>query len=118
MVIGIDGGRWRERIRKRGRKWKGQKRQGFYAEWREPKLFTVYLQDADGQIIKDFSPLYDATMGDHTAMFLILKTYVDALDLSQVDRVVFCGEGSLWIWSGVENLLWQMGITPTKVYQV
>lgn len=50
LVIGIDGGRLRERVPKRGRKRKGQKRQGFYAEWREPKLFTLYVQDAEGKI--------------------------------------------------------------------
>jgi hypothetical protein len=118
LVIGIDGGRLRERVAKRGRKRKGQKRQGFYAEWREPKLFTLYVQDAEGKIIKEFSPVYDATMGDHTEMFLILKKYVDVLDLSQVDRVVFCGDGSPWIWSGVEKLLLEMGLPSTKVYQV
>jgi hypothetical protein len=118
LVIGIDGGRLRERVPKRGRKRKGQKRQGFHAEWREPKLFTLYVQDAEGQIIKGFSPVYDATMGDHTEMFLVLKKYVEALDVSQVDRVVFCGDGSLWIWSGVEKLLCEMSLPSTKVYQV
>ena len=40
LVIGIDGGRLRERRRKRGRKKAGQKRQGYHTDWKEPKLFT------------------------------------------------------------------------------
>jgi hypothetical protein len=45
LVIGIDGGRLREREKKRGRKKAGQKRQGYHTEWKEPKLFTIYLLD-------------------------------------------------------------------------
>jgi hypothetical protein len=64
-VIGIDGGRLRERRTKRGRKKAGQKRQGYQEEWKEPKLFTIYLLDAQGQVVKDFTPLYDGTREDH-----------------------------------------------------
>src|SRR5437588_12988705 len=45
-VIGIDGGRLRECRPKRGRKQGGRKRQGYHTEWKEPKLFTLYLLDA------------------------------------------------------------------------
>lgn len=44
VVIGVDGGRLRERCPKRGRKKKGQKRQGYTGEWREPKLFTRHYR--------------------------------------------------------------------------
>lgn len=105
LVIGIDGGRLRERRNKRGRKKQGQKRQGYYTDWKEPKLFTLYLLDAKGEVIKEFAPLHDATMGDHHQMFAVLKQYLDALDLSKVSKVVFCGDGAPWIWAGVEDLL-------------
>jgi len=76
LVIGIDGGRLRERRRKRGRKKEGQKRQGYHTDWREPKLFTVYLVDAQGEVVKQFDPLHDATMGDHVALFALLEQYL------------------------------------------
>lgn len=118
LVIGIDGGRLRERRNKRGRKKQGQKRQGYYTDWKEPKLFTLYLLNAKGEIIKEFAPLHDATMGDHHQMFDVLKQYLDALDLSKVNKVVFCGDGAPWIWSGVENLLPQLGLDLKRVYQI
>ena len=104
LVIGIDGGRLRERTNKRGRKKAGQKRQGFYSDWKEPKLFTIYLEDQEGEIIREFAPLHDATMGDHKAMFRLLSQYLQALDLSKVSRLVFCADGADLIWSGIENL--------------
>lgn len=119
LVVGIDGGRVRERRRKRGRKRKGQKRQGYHTDWKEPKLFTLYLLDAQGQVVKEFAPLHDATMGQHEAMFALLEQYLTALDLSAVSRLVFCGDGAPWIWSGVEKLCVKLGLERgCPLYQV
>lgn len=104
LVIGIDGGRVRERRKKRGRKKAGQKRQGSHTDWNEPKLLTVSLLDEPGQTVKDFAPLHDATLADHDGLFAVLDEYLQVLDLTQLDNVVFCGDGAPWIWSGVEAL--------------
>ena len=118
LVIGIDGGRLRQRRNKRGRKKKDQKRQPFHTDWKEPKLFTIFLQDNDGNIVRYFKPLHDATMGDHKAVFALLEGYLKALELSSISRIVFCGDGAPWIWSGVENLLSKFEIDSEKVFQV
>lgn len=118
LVIGIDGGRLRERRRKRGRKPAKLKRQGYHTDWREPKLFTLYLLDEQGQLMKSFAPLHDATLGDHEALFAVLEQYVRALELSTVNRLVFCGDGAPWIWSGVEALCQRLGLPPARVTQV
>lgn len=118
LVIGIDGGRMRERRRKRGPKPKGAKRQGYHRDWKEPKLFTIYALDAEGNVVKDFAPLYDATWEDHEAMFALLERYLKALDLASLSRVVFCGDGAPWIWNDVEALLGRLGLPAAKVVQV
>ena len=117
LVIGIDGGRLRERRRKRGRKAKGLKRHGYHTEWKEPKLFTLYLMDAEGNILKEFEPLHDATMGNHEDMFALLESYLRSLELEQLDRIVFCGDGGKWIWSGIEKLCERMSFDRNKVFQ-
>lgn len=118
VVIGIDGGRLRERRRKRGRKKKDQKRPGYHTDWKEPKLFTIYLLDAQGQVVKEFAPLHDATMGDHRDLFDVLERYVRALGIESVARVVFCGDGAKWIWSGVEAFCAKLGLDAEQVIQV
>ena len=118
VVVGIDGGRLRERRKKPGRKKKGQKRQGYYTDWKEPKLFTIYVLDEQGKVVKEFAPLHDATGGKHKALFALLIKYLQALDLSEVSKIVFCGDGALWIWRGVEKLCQVMGLTQKPVYQV
>ena len=118
LVIGIDGGRLRERRKKRRPKKEGQKRRGYHTDWREPKLFTIYLLNEQGEKVKEFAPLHDATMGGHKAMFELLTRYLDALDLREVQRVVFCGDGAAWIWGGVEELVTKLGVTSEQIYQV
>ena len=118
LVIGIDGGRVRERRAKRGRRKAAQKRQGYHADWKEPKLFTLYLLDAQGQVIKDFAPWHDGTMEDHHGLFAVLDHYLEALDLTVLDKVVFCGDGAAWIWSGVEALCERYALPRERVYQV
>jgi len=81
-------------------------------------LFTIYLTDGEGNIIKKFKPLHDATMGDHTEMFELLEQYLSALNLGDVERIVFCGDGGEWIWNDVEKLLEKKIFDKDKVYQV
>jgi hypothetical protein len=118
VVIGIDGGRLRERRRKRGRKPAGQRRQGYHTDWREPKLFTLYLLDEQGELVKRFAPVHDATLGDHEALFAVLEAYLRALDLAAVKRLVFCGDGAPWIWSGVEALCRRLSLEQARVVEV
>ncbi len=118
LVIGIDGGRLRERRPKRGRKKAGLKRQGYHSDWREPKLFTVYVTDDDGEIDREFSPFHDATLGDHEVMFELLERYLRALDVAAVARVVFCGDGAAWIWADVEALIQRLGLEAACTHQV
>ena len=105
LVIGIDGGRLRERQTKPGRKKQDQERQGYTTDWKEPVLFTMYLSDERGNIDKNFKPVYDATMQGKDYAFGLIETYLDAMDTSAISRVVFCGDGAPWIWSRAEELL-------------
>jgi hypothetical protein len=118
LVIEVDGGRLRLRRTKRGKKKKGHRRQGYHAEWKEPKLFTMYLSDAQGQILKTFPPIHDATTGDDDAVFALMAQYLDRLDLSVLARVVVCGDGARWIWRRVESLMKNRGVAPEQLYQV
>jgi hypothetical protein len=118
LVIGIDGGRLRERRRKRGRKPAKLKRQGYHTDWREPKLFTRYRLDEQGQRVQSFAPVHDATLGDHEALFTVLEQYLRALALSTVNRLVFCGDGAPWIGSGIEALCQRLGLASARVTPV
>ena len=104
LVIGIDGGRLRERRSKPGRKKQDMQRQGYTSDWKEPVLFTMYLTDDTGNVDKSFKPVYDATMQGKDYAFRLMGEYLDAIDTSAISRMVFCGDGAPWIWSRAEEL--------------
>ncbi len=118
LVIEVDGGRLRIRRTKRGKKKSHQTRQGYHTNWKEPKLFTMYLLDAQGKIVKEFAPIHDATLGDDDEVFELMAQYLNQLDLSVLSRVVVCGDGARWIWLRVESLLKNRGVSSENIYQV
>jgi hypothetical protein len=118
VMICIDGGRLREREKKRGAKKKGAKRNGYKTEWREPKLFTIHLIDDKGKPIKTFDPIYDATMEDHEGTFDLIEHYLRVLNIGKAKQIVFCGDGGPWIWSDVKKLCGRLCIDRSKVTEV
>lgn len=109
VVIGVDGGRLRIRGNDKEKK-ADQKRKGYETDWKEPKLFAIYLIDEDGRRVREFEYLYDATMGDCHQLFSLLETYLKALGISNISKVVFCGDGAEWIWKGTQKLIDKLGI--------
>lgn len=118
LVVGMDGGRLRERRAKRGKKKSGAKQQGFHADWKEPKLFTAYLLDQQGQVDKSFAPFHDATMKGMDAIVDIIRSYLHMLDIGSLAKIVFVGDGAPWIWSRFEELIPELPLENVEVYQV
>ncbi len=118
LVIGTDGGRIRTRKIKNGRKKKGAKQQGYYTEWKEPKLITLYLLDENGNKVKSFPPIYDATMGDNHKAYGLIREYLSELPLSELKNIILCGDGASWIWKGAENLFAELQNLKLNFYQV
>lgn len=107
----IDGGRLRERRIKRGRRPAGRKRRGYHAEWKEPIRIVVQVLDPDGEISKERSPLYDATMGGVDAAFDLLEKYLRELGVSKADRLVFCCDGARSYWKRIAPLAEKLGVS-------
>ncbi|MCP3891499.1 MAG: hypothetical protein GY702_21925 [Desulfobulbaceae bacterium] len=82
VLVCIDGGQLRERRPKRGRKSADLKRQGYYADWKEPIQLVIQTVNGDGSICKERLPIYDATMEKIDGAFTLLETYLRELDIS------------------------------------
>jgi hypothetical protein len=83
VLICFDGGRLRERKRKKGKKPATLTRQGYHTDWPEPKLLTIQLLDQQGELIKKIPPLYDATLGKIDDFFELLFDYLKQLNLAE-----------------------------------
>ena len=119
VAIALDGGRTCMRLPKPGRKKKGQKRQGFQAEWKEPKLFTIYAIDEKGQKHhKEILPFCDGTHEGRERFKLLLKMYLHKTGVALAKHITFIGDGAPWIWNIVDEIIKELNIDPQKVTQV
>ena len=115
VVISSDGGRLRLRESKRGRKTKkGRKR--YTGAWREPKVLIVYVVDAEGKRDASFAPVIDATLQGPDAVFALLRTYLQRLEITQADHVLFIADGAPWIWKRVPLLVHALGLAAEQVH--
>lgn len=114
ILICVDGGRIRERSKKRGKRRKGQKRQGYHTEWFEPRLLTINLFDENGQKIKSVSPILDGSCGSMDVFFALLKEYLLWLNLDEASEIIFCADGGNGIWPGIEKLISELGLSNAK----
>jgi hypothetical protein len=117
VAISADGGRTRLRENKRGKKTaKGRRR--FRGAWREPKLFIIYVVDAEGQLDRSFMPMIDALIRGPEAMLHLLYAYLSQLSLSEADRILFIADGAPWIWNRIPELIKRLGLAPDQVHQL
>ncbi|MCP3879605.1 MAG: hypothetical protein GY701_14620, partial [Sulfitobacter sp.] len=78
VVVSMDGGRIRLKEKKRGRKTaKGRAR--YNGAWREPKLFIIYVADAEGKMERSFMPVMDANIRGPDTLFKLLCSYLGQL---------------------------------------
>jgi hypothetical protein len=115
VVISSDGGRLRLRESKRGPQTKKGRRR-YTGAWREPKVLIVYVVDAEGKRDASFAPVIDATLKGPDAVFALLRTYLQRLNITQADQVLFIADGAPWIWKRVSLLMHALGLAAEQVH--
>jgi len=117
VVISSDGGRLRLREIKRGPKTtKGRRR--YTGAWREPKVLIVYVVDAEGKREASFAPFIDATLKGPDAVFALLRSSLQRLEITQADQVLFIADGAPWIWKRVPLLVQALGLAVEQVHEL
>ena len=114
ILICVDGGRFRERRTKRGKRKKDQKRQGYNSDWVEPRLLTISQFDDRGKKIRSISPIIDGSSGSMDDFFELLKQHLLRLNLENASEIVFSADGGNGIWPRVDNLINELGIYTAK----
>jgi hypothetical protein len=117
VVISTDGGRIRLRETKRGPKTKKGRRR-YTGAWREPKVLIIYVVDAEGKREARFAPVIDGTLKGPDAVFALLRSYLQRLQITQADQVLFIADGAPWIWKRVPLLVQALGLAAEQVHEV
>ena len=119
VVIAVDGGRTRLRRPKRGRRRKGRRHHGYHAEWKEPKLLTIYVVDERGRKIRTvrIPVTNDGTFEGVEAFMALLKMHLVHLGVCHAHSVLLIGDGAPWIWLRIPPLLRQLGCPEEIIFE-
>src|SRR5262249_9205733 len=117
VVVSSDGGRIRLRESKRGLKTK-KRRPRYTGARREPKVVIVYGVGGEGKSQAGFCPVIDATLKGPDAVFALLRTYLQRLEITQADQVLFLADGAPWIWKRVPLLVHALGLAAEQVHEL
>jgi hypothetical protein len=117
--LSVDGGRTRLRRNKKGRL-KAHRRRGYYGDWREPKLFTLYALDDEGKRMHTLEmPITnDGTFADVEGFMALLEMYLVKLGVVHASVVLLVADGAPWIWQRIPELLKRLGLAGEQIIEL
>jgi hypothetical protein len=116
VVVSADGGR--VRIREKRKRSRRGKRRKYLAEWREPKLITIYAVNAGGKRDPEVKMQIDATMAGPDETMELMAFHLFRLGAQQAQIIEFIADGAPWIWDRVDKVIAMAGLDPKRCREV
>ena len=115
VLLCVDGGRYRRRKTKTGRIPASNKRHGYDLDWKEVKLFTIYVFGENGEVEKTYKPQIDGVIGEKENLIDLLHAYLKKLQIHKCKEVVFAADGATWQWKDIPALLLKLKVSKSKI---
>ena len=91
----------------------------FAGQWREPKLMTIFVHDAEGRMVKKSRATIDGTLAGPDHMAEMVAMHLIRLGASEAESITFAADGAPWIWERIAWILSMAKIPATvKIHQV
>lgn len=84
---------------------KPQAKQTFQADWREPKLMTIFVHDEHGRMEKKSQATVDGTFLGPDALAELVAMHLHRLGATQAVSVTFVADGAPWIWDRIATIV-------------
>jgi hypothetical protein len=88
------------------------------ADWREPKLLTIFVHDDQGKMDRQFKVTIDGTLTGPDALAELAAMLLHRLGAAGAASVTFCADGASWIWDRVPIIASKAGLKQENVHQV
>lgn len=88
------------------------------AEWREPKLVTIFVHDEKGRMVKDTLATVDATFLGPDALAELVAMHLHRLGAAQAASVTFVADGAPWIWDRIPTIVQAAKLDRVTVHEV
>jgi hypothetical protein len=118
VVLVFDGGRFRLREDKQGRK-RANGYRDVTARWVEPRQFVISTLDEQGKYNRGKQiRVADAMLAEGAQVIALLKSYLSAMKIWQATQVVVGADGQSWQWDQLNAMLDELGVAQENRLQV
>ncbi len=93
-------------------------RQTFDAEWREPKLVTIFVHDEHGRMEKQSRAVVDGTFLGPDATAELVAMHLHRLGAARAASVTFGGDGAPWIWDRIPTIVRLAKLERVPIHEV
>jgi hypothetical protein len=93
-------------------------RQTFDAQWREPKLLTIFVHDEQGRMVKQSQATIDGTFEGPDAVAELAAMHLHRLGAARAESITFAADGAPWIWDRIAGIVERAKLGEVPVYEV
>lgn len=90
----------------------------FDAEWREPKLATIFVHDEHGRMLKHSQVTFEGTFLGPDAIAELVAMHLHRLGAAQALSITFSSDGAPWIWDRIVPIVAQSQLSDVPIYEV
>ena len=95
-----------------------QPKRTYDADWREPKLVTIFEHDEQGKMVKETKATIDGTLLGPDAIAEVVAMHLHRLGAAKAISVTFVADGAPWIWDRIEAMVRLAGLDDVPIFQV
>lgn len=92
--------------------------QTFAADWREPKLMTIFVHDEQGQMAKHSQATLDGTFLGPDAMAELVAMHLHRLGAAKALSITFASDGAVWIWDRIATIVSLAKVDQVPIHEV
>jgi hypothetical protein len=90
----------------------------FQADWREPKLVTIFVHDEHGRMEKKSHATVDGTFLGPDALAELVAMHLHRLGAAQALCVTFAADGAPWIWDRIPTIVKLAKLDRIAIHEV
>lgn len=90
----------------------------FTAEWREPKLVTIFVHDEQGRMKKKSQAVIEGSFLGPDAVAELVAMHLHRLGAAKALSVTFVSDGAQWIWDRLPTIVEMAKLENVTVHEV
>ena len=95
-----------------------QHKRTFQADWREPKLMTIFVHDERGKMIDRHETVIDGTLLGPDAIAEVCAMHLHRLGAAKARSICFIADGAPWIWDRIDSIVHLAKLDEVAKYEI